>query len=163
MKLSATYLELENILRDKTGKDIEIGYGGNAGMVLIKYMYVPCYVRIEKFDVPFVTLSYSIGSDSTNLNPGIMEDPCPPPIYFISGLLKRGAQALGNKAAGAFIENFVRHSSISINEDRILNVDLGKIPQLSKVLEVADIHTIVFNEEGVSINLLIKTRLSTKS
>lgn len=156
MKLLATYLELKGLLPYKAIKDIEFGYGGNADTVLVKYMHIPCYVRIEKIDTTSVILSYKAGADSEAFGSDVLVDPCPPPTSYIGGLFKRGAQVLGNKAIGAFIENYVKHPSISVNEDRTLNVNLGKIPQLSKVLEVADIDTIVFNEMGVSINLSIK-------
>ena len=156
MKLSATYLELKEFLTYKTAKNIEFEYGGNAETVLVKYMHIPCYVHIEKIDTSSVTLSYKTGGDSEAFGSDVMVDPCPPPTFFIGGLFKRGVHALGNKAIGAFIENFVKHPSISVNSDRTLNVDLGKIPQLSKVLEIAEIDTIVFNEKEVSINLSIK-------
>ena len=156
MELSATYSELKGLLLYKTGKDIELEYGGNAETVLLKYMHVPCYVHIEKIGVSSVTLSYNIGTDSVILSPDVLVDACPPPISFIGGLFRRGAKALGGMAAGYVIENFVKHPAISVNEDKTLNVDLRKIPQLSKALEMADIDTIVFNEKGVSINLSIK-------
>lgn len=157
MKLSATYSELKGLLLYKTGKDIEFEYGGNADTVLVKYMHIPCYVRIEKIDTPSMALSYKTGGDSEASGSDVMVDPCPPPTFCIGGLFRRGVQALGDKAIGAFIENFVKHPAISVNRDRTLNVDLSKISQLSKVLETADIDTIVFNEKGVSINLSIKS------
>lgn len=107
MRLSANYSELSDFLREKTGKDINLEYGGNAETVLAKYMHAPCYVRMEKIDVPFVTLSYSVGSES--FSPDIMVGPCPPMPSFIGGLFRRGAQALGNRAIGAIIEHFVEH------------------------------------------------------
>lgn len=91
-----------------------------------------------------------------------MHIPCPSPTSLISGLFRRGAQALGNKALGAIIENFVNHPSISVNGHSTLSIDLSKIPQFGKALEVADIDTMVFNEKGVSINLSIKTCPSTE-
>lgn len=162
MELSASYSELKDLLAYKTGKDIDFEYAGNAETVLLKYMHIPCYVRIEKIDIPSVTLSYNIGNDSASFRSGVMEDPCPPPTSLISGLFRRGAQALGNKALGAIIENFVKHPSISVNGHSTLSIDLSKIPQFGKALEVADIDTMVFNEKGVSINLSIKTCPSTE-
>ena len=154
MKLSTNYSELSELLREKTNKDINLEYGGNAETVLVKYMHVPCYIRIEKVDVPFVALSYNVGSES--LSPDIMVDPCPPMPFFIGGLFRRGAQALGNRAIGALIEHFVEHPAVSINEDKILNVDLDKIPQLSKVMEMVTIDNISFNENGVTVELTVK-------
>lgn len=156
MKLTANYSELSELILEKTGKDISLEYGGNAETVLVKYMHVPCYVRIEKIDVPFVTLSYSVGGDSSAFSPDIMVDPCPPMPSFIGGLFRRGAQALGNRAIGAIIENFVEHSAVSVNEDKTLNVGLDKIPQLSKVLEMVTIDNISFNEDGAFAELTLK-------
>ena len=154
MKLTANYSELSELILEKTGKDISIEYGGNAETVLVEYMHVPCYVRIEKIDVPFVTLSYSVGGES--LSPEIMVDPCPPIPSFIGGLFRRGAQALGNRAIGAIIEHFVEHPAVSVNEDKTLNVDLAKIPQLSRALEMAAVDNLSFNEDGASVELTIK-------
>lgn len=154
MRVFANYSELSELLREKTGKDINLEYGGNAETVLAKYMHVPCYVRIEKIDVPFVTLSYSVGGES--LSPEIMVDPCPPMPSFIGGLFRRGAQALGNRAIGAIIEHFVEHPAVSVNEDKTLNVDLAKIPQLSRALEMAAVDNLSFNEDGASVELTIK-------
>ena len=154
MKLSTNYSELSEHLREKTNKDINLEYGGNAETLLVKYMHVPCHVRIEKIDVPFITLSYCIGGEA--MTPDIMVDPCPPVPSFIGGLFKRGAQALGNRAIGAIIEHFVEHPAVSVNEDKTLNVDMDKIPQLCKVLEMVTIDNISFNEDGASIELTVK-------
>lgn len=154
MRVFANYSELSELLREKTGKDINLEYGGNAETVLAKYMHVPCQVRIEKIDVPFITLSYCIGGEP--MNPDIMVDPCPPVPSFIGGLFKRGAQALGNRAIGAIIEHFVEHPAVSVNEDKTLNVDLAKIPQLSRALEMAAVDNLSFNEDGASVELTIK-------
>ena len=154
MRLFANYSELSEFIREKTGKDIYLEYGGNAETVLAKCMHVPCHVRIEKIDVPFITLSYCIGGEA--MNPDIMVDPCPPVPSFIGGLFKRGAQALGNRAIGAIIEHFVEHPAVSVNEDKTLNVDMDKIPQLCKVLEMVTIDNISFNEDGASVELTVK-------
>lgn len=154
MRLIANYSELSECLREKTGKDISLEYGGNAETVLVKYMHVPCYVCIEKIDIPFVTLSYNVGGES--LSPDIMVDPCPPMPSVIGGLFRRGAQALGNRAIGAIIEHFVEHPAVSVNEDKTLNVDLAKIPQLSRALEMAAVDNLSFNEDGASVELTIK-------
>lgn len=156
MRVFANYSELSELLREKTGKDISIEYGGNAETVLVKYMHVPCYIRIEKVDVPFVTLSYSVGGDFSAFNPDIMVDPCPPMPSFIGGLFRRGAQALGNRAIGAFIEHFVEHPAVSANKDKTLSVDLDKIPQLSRVMEMVAIDNISFNENGAAVELTVK-------
>lgn len=94
MRLFANYSELSEFIREKTGKDINLEYGGNAETVLAKCMHVPVYVSIDRIDAPFVTLSYSVGGES--LSQDIMADPCPPMPSFIGGLFRRGAQALGN-------------------------------------------------------------------
>lgn len=154
MRVFANYSELSELLREKTGKDISIEYGGNAETVLVKYMHVPCYIRIEKVDVPSVALSYNVGGES--LSPDIMVDPCPPMPSFIGGLFRRGAQALGNRAIGAIIEHFVEHPAVSVNEDKTLNVNLDKIPQLGKVLEMATIDNFSFNEYGAFAELTLK-------
>lgn len=154
MKLTANYSELSELILEKTGKDISIEYGGIAETVLVKYMHIPCYVRIEKVDVPFVTLSYNVGGES--LSPDIMVDPCPPMPFFIRGLFRRGAQALGNRAIGAFIEHFVEHPAVSVNADKTLNVDLDKIPQLSRVMEMVAIDNISFNENGAAVESTVK-------
>lgn len=75
---------------------------------------------------------------------------------FIGGLFRRGAQALGNRAIGAFIERFVEHPAVSVNEDKTLNVDLAKISKISKVLEIITIDNISFNEDGVTVELTVK-------
>lgn len=156
MKLTANYSELSELLLEKTGKDIVLEYGGNAETVLVRYMHVPCRIRIEKVDVPSVTLSYSIGGDPSAFSPDVMVDPCPPMPSVIGGLLRRGAQALGNRAIGAIIEHFVEHPAVSVNEDKTLNVDLSRIPQLSKALDMADVDNISFSEDGVSVELTMK-------
>ena len=154
MKLSTNYSELSELLREKTNKDINLEYGGNAETLLVKYMHVPYHVRIEKMDVPFITLSYCIGGEP--MTPNIMVDPCPPVPFFIGDIFKRGAQALGNRAIGAIIEHFVEHPAVSVNEDKTLNVDLSRIPQLSKALDMADVDNISFSEDGVSVELTMK-------
>lgn len=154
MRINANYSELSECLRKTTGKDIKFEYGGNAETILVKYMHVPCYVRIEQIDVPFVTLSYSVGGES--LSSDIMVDPSPSMPSFVGGLFRRGAQALGNRAIGAIIEHFVDHPAVSVNEDKTLNVDLDKIPQLCKVLEMVTIDNISFNEDGASVELTVK-------
>lgn len=156
MKLTANYSELSELLLEKTGKDIVLEYGGNAETVLVRYMHVPCRIRIEKVDVPSVTLSYSIGGDPSAFSPDVMVDPCPPMPSVIGGLFRRGAQALGNRAIGAIIEHFVEHPAVSVNEDKTLNVDLSRIPQLSKALDMADVDNISFSEDGVSVELTMK-------
>lgn len=156
MKLTANYSELSELLLDKTGKDISLEYGGNTETVLVRYMHVPCRIRIEKVDVPSVTLSYSIGGDPSAFSPDVMVDPCPPMPSVIGGLFRRGAQALGNRAIGAIIEHFVEHPAVSVNEDKTLNVDLSRIPQLSKALDMADVDNISFSEDGVSVELTMK-------
>lgn len=154
MRLFANYSELSEFIREKTGKDINLEYGGNAETVLAKCMHVPVYVSIDRIDAPFVTLSYSVGGES--LSQDIMADPCPPMPSFIGGLFRRGAQALGNRAIGAFIERFVEHPAVSVNEDKTLNVDLAKISKISKVLEMITIDNISFNENGVTVELTVK-------
>lgn len=158
MKLTANYSELSELLLDKTGKDISLEYGGNTETVLVRYMHVPCCVRIEKIDVPSVTLSYGIGGDSSAFSPDVMVDTCPPMPSVIGGLFRRGAQTLGNRAIGVIIEHFVEHPAVSVNEDKTLNVDLDKIPQLSKALEIADVDSINFNKEGASIYFSLNQR-----
>ena len=152
MRIFAKYSELSEFLREKTGKDINLEYGGNAETLLAKYMHVPIYVSIDKIDVPFITLSYSVGE---SVNSDIMVDPCPPMPAFIGGLFRRGAQALGNRAIGSIIEHFVEHPAVSVNEDKTLNIDLDKISQLGKVLEMVTIDNINFNEDGASVELTI--------
>lgn len=156
MKLKANYSELSELLLEKTGKDISLEYGGNTETVFVRYMHVPCRIRIEKVDVPSVTMSYSIGGDPSAFSPDVMVDPCPPMPSVIGGLFRRGAQALGNRAIGAIIEHFVEHPAVSVNEYKTLNVDLSMIPQLSKALDMADVDNISFSEDGVSVELTMK-------
>ena len=156
MKLTANYSELSELLLEKTGKDIVLEYGGNAETVLVRYMHVPCRVRVEKVDAPLVKLSYNVGGNSSAISPDVMVDPCPPMPSVIGGLFRRGAQALGNRAIGVVIENFVKHPAVSVKEDKTLNVDLSRIPQLSKALDMAAIDNISFNENGGSVELTMK-------
>lgn len=147
MKLTASYKELSELLLEKTGKDIVLEYGGNAQTVLVRYLHVSCRVRVEQVDAPLVKLSYSVGDTV---------DPCPPIPSVIGGLFRRGAQALGNRAISVVIENFVKRPAVSVNEDKTLNVDLNKIPQLSKALDIAAVDNITFNEDGASIDFYVK-------
>ena len=156
MKLTASYKELSELLLEKTGKDIVLEYGGNAQTVLVRYLHVSCRVRVEQVDAPLVKLSYSVGGNSSACSPDVIVDPCPPIPSVIGGLFRRGAQALENRAIGVVIENFVKHPAVSVNEDKTLNVDLSKIPQLSKAQVVASIDNISFNEEGGSVELTMK-------
>lgn len=48
MRLFANYSELSEFIREKTGKDINLEYGGNAETVLAKCMHVPVYVSIDR-------------------------------------------------------------------------------------------------------------------
>lgn len=157
MKLTANYSELSELLLDKTGKDISLEYGGNTETVLVRYMHVPCRIRIEKVDVPSVTLSYSIGGDPSAFSPDVMVNPCPPMPSVIGGLFRRGAQALGNRAIGTIIEHFVEHPAVSVNEDKTLNVDLSKISQLDDAIKLADIADVSFNETGATLDVILKT------
>lgn len=153
MKLTANYLELSNIIFDKTGKQVDFVFGGNTKSFIVKYMNIPCHVYVEKIESNFVTLSYQIGGESSD----IIEDPCPSPLSFIGGLFKRGVQKIGNKAADIIIENFVTHPAVSIIADRTLNVDLSKISQLDDAIKHADIADISFNETGATLNVILKT------
>ncbi|MCQ2170130.1 MAG: hypothetical protein MJY48_01025 [Bacteroidales bacterium] len=152
MKLTANYLELSSIIFDKTEKQVEFEYGGNADSVIVKYMNIPCLLRIEQIDSNSVILSYQIGGDSSDIMVS-----GPSPLSFIGGLFKRGAQKIGNKAAEIVIENFVKHPAVSIIADRTLCVDLRKIPQLDDVRKVADIEDVSFNEAGAALGFILKT------
>lgn len=152
MKLTANYLELSSIIFDKTEKQVEFEYGGNADSVIVKYMNIPCLLCIEQIDSNSVILSYQIGGDSSDIMVS-----GPSPLSFIGGLFKRGAQKIGNKAAEIVIENFVRHPAVSIIADRTLCVDLRKIPQLDDVRKVADIEDVSFNEAGAALGFILKT------
>lgn len=152
MKLTANYLELSSIIFDKTEKQVEFEYGGNADSVIVKYMNIPCLLRIEQIDSNSVILSYQIGGDSSDIMVS-----GPSPLSFIGGLFQRGAQKIGNKAAEIVIENFVKHPAVSIIADRTLCVDLRKIPQLDDVRKVADIEDVSFNEAGAALGFILKT------
>lgn len=154
MKLTANYLELSSIIFDKTEKQVEFEYGGNADSVIVKYMNIPCLLRIEQIDSNSVILSYQIGGDSSDIMVS-----GPSPLSFIGGLFKRGAQKIGNKAAEIVIENFVKHPAVSIIADRTLCVDLRKIPQLDDVRKVADIEDVSFNEAGAALGFILKTSM----
>ena len=152
MKLTANYLELSSIIFDKTEKQVEFEYGGNADSVIVKYMNIPCLLRIEQIDSNSVILSYQVGGDSSDIMVS-----GPSPLSFIGGLFKRRVQKIGNKAAEIVIENFVKHPAVSIIADRTLCVDLRKIPQLDDVRKVADIEDVSFNEAGAALGFILKT------
>lgn len=84
MKLTANYLELSNLIYDKTGKQIELDFGGGDNSFIVKYMNIPCHVFITKVESDSVTLSYQIG----NVHSEIIVDPCPAPPHSHRGTIQ---------------------------------------------------------------------------
>lgn len=152
MKITASYSELSNVIFDKTGKQVELDYGGNANSFIVKYSNIPCHVNVDKVESDSVTLSYQIGNDySENI-----ANPCPSPLSFIRGMFRRGAQELGNMAADVILQKIVKHPAVSSVAERTFRIDFSKIPQMNAALDLADIENISVNETGAILDFNLK-------
>lgn len=153
MKITATYSELEVLISDKTGRKINMKYGGNPDDIIVKCIGIPYHLHIERIEKPSIIVSYHIG-DKSNIAAGdVPVAPCSPTRSFLERLFRRGTKAIENKAANVFVENFVKHPAVSVNPDKTLTVALDKIPQLGNVLEKISLSGISFNEEGATADV----------
>ena len=157
MKISASYSELSKWISDKSGKTINLSYGGGSKTVLVKLLGVPLYVRIEKIEAQSIVVSHQIGRNSAITSPDIFMDPMPSDIKLFGGLIKCGAQSVGVRAVNGLLKNFVNNPAITINEDKTVTVSLDKFPQVSGFVEKGELKDITFNEDGTSIEIYIKS------
>lgn len=150
MKVSVPYAELSEMVAAKTGKNICFGYGGCRGEGVVKFLGVPCSVRILGVVSKSVTLSYNVNLSSGQDSEG--------GSFFdrVRKHIKRKVETAGNKTIDVIISDIVKHPSISAIDGNTVAVDLEKIPKLSGVLEKVEISDISFDETGICAEIRIK-------
>ena len=156
MKISESYSELSRLISDKSGKQINLSYGGSSRTLTVKLLGVPLYVRVEKIEAQSVVVSHQIGRDCSVTSPENNIDPMPSDLKLFGGLLKSRAQSVGVQAVNGLLKRYVNNPAITINGDKTITIGLDKIPQICGFVEKGELKDITFDEDGTSINFYVK-------
>ena len=153
MKLELTYPEINRRILDKTGRSVELSYGGEEKRLKLFCGIATVLVRIESIDGYRVTVSYQIGEDiRCGCDFGnILVAPAPSPFSTVGGLLKRGMQKVAAKAADIALEWFVNNPLIERIDNGNLVIDLLKISEIQKAADMFNLTDINCNENGVEV------------
>ena len=150
MKISVPYAELSEMVAAKSGKNIGFEYGGCWGEGVVKFMGVPCIIRILEVASTVVTLSYNLSlTSSQDFEGGSFFD-------RVRKHIKRKVETAGNKTINVLISDIIKHPAISVIDDNTVAVSLEKIPELNSLLEKVEISDISFDETGLYAEFRIK-------
>lgn len=149
MKAQIKYSELTALIRDKAGKDINFEYAGDSSVsieapVSFAGISAPAIIlKVESFLNDRLTLSYQVGKSREENSFG---------SFFL-----KGAQSFATKAAGGILEKAVKdYPFIEVLGDARVRVDLRRIEQLQKTLDVIDIKGLDLSDDGASVSFSMK-------
>lgn len=147
MKVSVPYAELSEMVAAKTGKNISFEYGGCRGQGVVKFLGVPCSVRILGVVSKSVTLFYNVSfSSRQDFEGGSFFDK-------LRERIEQKVETLGNKTIDVIVSEIIKHPAISVIDDNTVAADLEKIPELNGLLEKVEISDISFDETGLCADM----------
>lgn len=154
MKVSVPYAELSETVAAKTGKNICFEYGSCRGEGVVKFLGVPCSVRILGVVSKSVTLFYNVSlSSSQDFEEGSFFD-------RVRKHIKRKVETAGNKTIDVIISDIIKHPAISVIDDNTVAVDLEKIAKLNDLLEKVEISDVFFDETGLCADMKLLSRMN---
>lgn len=149
MKAQITYSELSALIKERAGKEINFDYAGDGSVSVgipatFAGISAPSVIlKVESFLNDRLTVSYQVGKSREESGFG---------NFFL-----RGAQSVAMKAASGIIEKATRdYPFIETAGDGRIRVDLRKIDQLQKTLDVIDIKGLDLSDDGASVSFSMK-------